>query len=142
MAAGSMGETSNPARQSFSRSRRNPRCTPRSPVKRKVAQRKLGASAGAASGGASWATVRTTRRRSPSTRTLDTPSRVRHSMLRSFRKMTSAPRIGSPAVEYRGDAAAVEDGGTRGDRRGAVEIVGREHDGTPGLTQRDEPFLQ
>src|SRR6266446_4046997 len=135
-----MGETSNPDRQSFSRSRRNPRWTPRSPVKRNVAQRTLGTSAGAASGGASYATVSTTSRSSPSTRTLDRPSRVRHSMLMSFRKMARAPRIGlpstrhdgtiggrdgvrRPAVEHRGDAAAVENGGPRGDRRGAVGLV-------------------
>src|SRR5439155_974048 len=154
-----MGETSNPDRQSFSRSRRNPRWTPRSPVKRNVAQRTLGTSAGAASGGASYATVSTTSRSSPSTRTLDRLSRVRHSMLMSFRKMARAPRLGlpatrhdgtlggrdgvrRPAVEHRGDAAAVENGGPRGDRRGAVEVVRRQHYRASGLAERDEPLLQ
>src|SRR5436309_815661 len=155
MSAGSTGAVRRPARQSFSRSMRKPRWMPTRPVKTKLTHR----SAGAAAGVGSCATVKTTTRSTPSTKTLARLSRVRHSMRRSFNRMASAPRTSGPphddglvgrgddhglrrALLRPGDAPAMKDGEPGRNRRGALEVVRGEHDGVARGAQLAETALQ
>src|SRR5262245_45977515 len=160
-AAGSSGDASTPPRQSFSRSRTNPRWMPRSPVKTNVAHSTLGARRGACSGVGSKATLKTTTRRTPSTTKPARLSFVRHSMRRSLRRTASMPRSISSApsghdrvvgcrehdgirgsVSRPGDAPAMQDGHARRDRGDALDVVRAEHDGVSGPPQLREQRLE
>ena len=125
-----------------------------------VAHRTGGASAGASSGGRSCATAKTTSSITARTKTVETPSRVRHSMSRSFRRMrerrvhqTRAPvaaayaartaatsRMGpSPVQPIRpraSTAARVASGAA------ASSVVRREDDRAAGVAERDEALRQ